>query len=166
MRINSIIAFIISILLLTFYSCKKENISTSSNFQFNVKVDGIMLTADSAEGFLHIDTSTNFTQRTFMVFGFFHKKTITAFFTDTVKSLHLINTNYAGWGGKILGMTDSISGEVYDSNPANSAIFNITYNDTVNKMVSGNFSGYVLDSTSTDSILISNGIFKNVKYFY
>lgn len=163
MQNNSRIAFIISILLLTFYSCKKENISTSSNFQFNVKVEGIMLTADSAEGFLHIDTSTNFTQRTFMVFGFFHKKTITAFFTDTVKSFHLINTNYAGWGGKILGMTDSISGEVYGSN---SAIFNITYNDTVNKMVSGNFSGYVLDSTSTDSVLISNGLFKNVKYFY
>ncbi len=104
--------------------------------------------------------------RTFMVVGFFHKKTITAFSIDTLNSFNLLNSNYSGWGGKTLEMVDSITGNVYNSNPINSALFNITYNDTVNMLVSGNFSGYILDSASTDSIMISNGSFSNVKYFY
>lgn len=104
--------------------------------------------------------------RTFMVVGFFDKATITAFSIDTINSFNLINANYSGWGGKTLEMTDSITGNVFNSNPINSAIFNITYNDTLKKLVSGNFSGYVLDSASTDSIFISNGRFSNVKYFY
>ncbi|MBK9636576.1 MAG: hypothetical protein IPO63_01675 [Bacteroidetes bacterium] len=166
MRLNSQIVLAISILVITFTSCEKENSGTSSTFQFKVNVDGVLLTADSAYGILHIDSSPNFNQRIFSVFGFFHKKTIFAFLTDTVNSLYLVNPNYTGWGGKMLQMTDSITGETYTSNPSFSATFNITSNDTVNKLVSGNLSGYVLDSTSTDSILISNGIFKNVKYSY
>jgi hypothetical protein len=160
------IALTISILSIIFSSCKKETFTTTSNFLFSAKVDGIFLSADSAEGFLHIDTSSNFTMRTFMVVGFFHKKTITAFSIDTLNSFNLLNSNYSGWGGKTLEMVDSITGNVYNSNPINSALFNITYNDTVNMLVSGNFSGYILDSASTDSIMISNGSFSNVKYFY
>ncbi len=163
---NLRIILTISILLVVFSSCKKETYSTSSNFRFSAFVDGVYFSADSAEGFLHIDTSSNFTMRTFMVVGFFDKATITAFSIDTINSFNLINANYSGWGGKTLEMTDSITGNIFNSNPINSAIFNITYNDTLKKLVSGNFSGYVLDSASTDSIFISNARFSNIKYFY
>lgn len=152
-------------------SCKKNDDEPSSgstqsthhtSSSFTAYVNGVLTTADSAEGYLVIDTPFTIPWRGLLVAGYCPGKTIIPEFTDTINSYNLTTLNYdmnAGAGMDYYQANDTFNEYYYTD-----AAFEITSVDTVNKKVSGNFSGTVVGDVTGDTIEITNGSFTDVKY--
>ncbi len=177
-RKNAIKLFIVFLTALT--SCKKssndDNDNTpqptqpTQNWWFKADVDGITLSADSAKGYLIIDSTGSLfpspaLKRMFMIDGYFQNKFISPFFGDSLLSenllgpsvdssiIHFPGLDYQDW--------NSPSGQDYNWI---TAYFEVTNADTVNKSVSGSFSGMVVGDVLQDTVALTNGSFSNIKY--
>src|SRR4029078_5580120 len=138
------------------FSCKKEDDDSSSgtapatqnsSSSFSAYVDGILTTADSATGYIRINSSLGIPIRIFMIMGYCPGKEIIPDFGDTVNSTTLTTLSFdsaeAGAGIDYFPLNDTINEFNYTA-----ATFKITSVDTVNKKVSGEFSGTVVGDVS------------------
>ena len=167
-------------------SCRKENLNgvgstADSTALFSASVDGVDWQTDSVSAFLvgdHRDHSKIMT-----ITGYTSKRVISISLRDTssgpndstmtVRQYLLDNWgNAAGfaYGNNRISYGPNLIWQ--QQGVAVSGGANVTASDGVNKRISGTFSFtakvLVIDSTglSTDSVNVTNGIFKNVPYSY
>lgn len=159
-------------LILMMFGCKKNDDNTlssaltptpTSTWSFTANVDGVLSTADSARGYLHIDTSLGIPLRVFILKGHCPGKYIIPAFGDIINSTTLTTLNYnnvaAGAQLQYHPLNDTVNDFQFTE-----ASFNITSVDTSNKKISGNFSGIVVGNVTGDTVVITNGTFTNIIY--
>jgi hypothetical protein len=159
------------LLLINLISCNKAD-DTDSTMQpsvtqpqshFQATVNGTVMHADSARGYMFVDTTAfPFPWRGFDVVGW--KQGIikvVAGYGDTINSWNpsIVNLDSLQAGAAI-GYND-FSNNDYEPLAGE---FEITSVDTVNHLVSGTFSGINVGDISHDTIVITNGSFTNIIY--
>lgn len=161
--------FIISFFFL-FTSCEKDE-SPSGYFppagqpSFTFTMNGVNIQADSANAYYLIDTSMGIPLRIFSIISFFDDQILSPGFVDTINSLDFSGVNYQDI------MIANLSYEA-DADTINllfgyheiSAAFAVTHADSVNQLISGTFSGVVVNDSLNDTLNITNGVYTNIKY--
>jgi hypothetical protein len=159
--------------LFVLYGCKKSDDNargapdgpapTSSASSFSAKVNNILYTADSARGYVYIDTSLVIPIRSFILMGYCGSKIIVPGFGDLTDSTLIPVLNYdsiqAGAYIDYINMNDTLNEfEIV------SAKFKITSSDAVLRKISGSFSGVMVGDVTGDTVVITNGVFTNIIY--
>ncbi len=135
------------------------------SWSFSAKVNGVLIYADSARGYIYIDTTHSFPVRAFIIDAYGDGKSIVPGFGDGINSTTLTTLNYTtsafGIGAQFqyYPLNDSIN--TFDFLEAS---FRISVVDTVQKKISGDFSGILIGDVSGDTIKITEGNFRNIIY--
>jgi hypothetical protein len=158
-------------LIIFFSACNKNDdgeISplpgySNSGWTFTSTVNGIVLNADSARGYLHIDTSLGIPIRAILISGLSGHKNIVPGFGDLINTTTppIVNYDSIGTGAQLqyYDFDDSIN----EYHPISSSI-SITAVDSLNRKFSGTFSGVVVGNVTGDTIVVTNGSFMNIEY--
>jgi hypothetical protein len=156
-----------------FYSCKKDYDSgpvpaaPSSAWSFSCKVNGNLVQADSAQGYLQIDTSSGIPIRGFIIMAYCDTHSIVCGFEDTLNSTWLdIASYYSSDSTDIKSVINY--GSPHDPliafPPPGISDFSFSAIDNINQKVSGHFSGVVITNFLGDTISITSGVFNNIHY--
>lgn len=155
-------------------ACKKDNTQpvqedqvvsptpTPSQKKFSCLIDGVLFETDSSDSnILYIDSLAN---------------------SKILACGGMLGTTFVGLGMSIQGVSLSlptsavnyptayididriVNGVYYDTYIALSSSVQITSNDSVNRKVSGIFSGIVVENSIHDTVQITNGKFINLSY--
>jgi hypothetical protein len=172
MKIN--LPFLLIIVLIA--ACKKEGdsngdempLTQQSSGLLSATVDGVTVYADSAKAFYLIDTiGFPWPQRVFLIKGNCQNKIIWPGFVDTINSFIIPVLSYGTTGAIETASLDYFNGiDSIDDFFPSSAYFDITSVDTANKKVSGHFNGVIVGNGINDTVVITNGVFNNIKYEY
>jgi hypothetical protein len=163
--------------ILIFSGCEKDDDSgnivgapptSSSSWSFSAVVNGNFVQADSARGYLHIDTSLGLPHRVFILMAYCDTQAIIPGFSDfrnttqlavySYDSVNFADTTMAHL--QYMTMNDTIN----DYMQTGAQHFDLSWVDNTNRKISGHFNGTVVADVTGDTIVITNGVFNNIPY--
>ncbi len=152
-------------------SCQRENMDDEEEHAANISnttkrfmcnINGTLFETDSTDySVLNIDSIAQF--KVLVCQGFIDSTFISIGFTQPGISLNLPFTPQT-FPLSYLGVSKVVNGVYYDTYQPISANLQFTNNDSINNLVSGVFSGTVVENTIHDTVIITYGKFTNVKY--
>ena len=167
-------------------SCHKENLNGSnamsdSTVVFSATVDGVKWQTDSVSAFLvgdprnqaKIMTITGYTSKRVISISLRDTSSLSNDSTMTVQQYPLEswgNASAFAYGYNRISYGPNVTWQ--QQGAAEDGVADVTASDGVNKRISGTFSFtakvLIIDSTGllTDSVVVTNGVFKNIPYSY
>jgi len=164
----------ILILVTLFYGCEKDEspsgpvapATPAATTSFSAKVNGNTVQADTIIASLHVDTSLGIPLRTFILFAVCDTHIIAPGFFDLINSTVVNFLSYDSVnasGGVSILQYRSMNDTINDYMQLNSHL-DISAADTINRKISGHFSGTLVGDVSGDTIIITDGVFSNIHY--